>query len=63
VTNVVPFRADHPAPTFVCADCRAAVFDALGQVRERCLTCQWIADIPDEAERKTLRRWYQEIGQ
>jgi hypothetical protein len=42
-------------PTYVCADCGCDVFDALGIVRERCLTCQWLADIPNEKERERLR--------
>jgi hypothetical protein len=42
-------------PTFVCKDCGCDVYDALGQVRERCLTCQWLADIPDPVEREKLR--------
>jgi predicted amidophosphoribosyltransferase len=43
------------APTFVCADCGCDVYDALGEVRERCHTCQWLADHPDPVEREQLR--------
>lgn len=48
-------------PTFVCKDCGAAVYDALDQVRERCLTCQWLADLPNEAERAEIRMWLIEV--
>ena len=48
-------------PTFICEDCGAVVFDALGEVRKRCLTCEWIAGIPDSAERETLRAWFDEM--
>jgi hypothetical protein len=41
----------------VCKDCGANVYDALGEVRERCRTCQWIADIADEQDREKLRQW------
>jgi hypothetical protein len=44
-------------PTFICKDCGANVYDALGEVRERCRTCQWIADITDEQDREKLRQW------
>ena len=50
-------------PTFVCKDCGSDVHDMLGEVRERCHVCQWLADIPDEAERAKLRAWLIEIGQ
>jgi hypothetical protein len=40
-------------PTFVCKDCGWSVYDALGEVRERCLECQWIAERPED-ERPTL---------
>ena len=49
-------------PTFVCRDCGAAVYDALGQARERCYPCQWVAAIPDEADRKKIRKWLIEVG-
>jgi hypothetical protein len=49
-------------PTFVCKDCGAAVFDALGQVRERCYPCQWVANIPDVTERAEIRAWLIEAG-
>jgi hypothetical protein len=44
-------------PTFICKDCGVPVFDALGQVRERCMTCQWIANVPDPVEREEIRAW------
>ena len=47
------------APNLICADCKAPVFDALRQVRERCLTCQWIADFPDPTEREKLRDFFE----
>jgi hypothetical protein len=50
------------APTFVCKDCGAAVFDALGETRERCYPCQWVADIPDPTERAAIRAWLIEVG-
>ena len=59
--TVVPFKREVVKPTFICADCEVGVFDFTGQVRERCLTCQWIADIEDPVERETLRRLYQEL--
>jgi hypothetical protein len=60
--TVIPFSREKPyTPTFVCIDCKAKVYDALDQVRERCLTCQWLADIEDPVERETLRRWYREL--
>jgi len=30
-------------------------------VRERCSTCQWIADIKDPVERERLRRWLEDL--
>lgn len=53
-------RRNDGEPTFVCKDCGTAVFDALGEVRERCLTCQWIAAIPNEDEREKVRAWLME---
>ena len=50
-------------PTFVCKDCGADVYDMLDEVRERCHVCQWVADIPDEAERTKVREWLMEIGE
>jgi hypothetical protein len=49
--------------TFVCKDCGADVYDMLDEVRERCHVCQWLADIPDEAERTKAREWLIEIGE
>ena len=49
-------------PTFVCKDCDADVYDALGEVRERCLTCGWIANLPDPVEREEVRAWLIETG-
>ena len=49
-------------PTFVCKDCGAAVYDALDQARERCLTCQWLADLTNEAERAEVRMRLIEVG-
>jgi hypothetical protein len=49
-------------PTFVCKDCGTAVYDALGDVRERCYPCQWVANIPDDAERTKIREWLIEVG-
>jgi hypothetical protein len=44
---------------FDCPDCDAHVF-AFGLTEpvppgQRCATCQWLADIPDPAERAKLR--------
>jgi hypothetical protein len=50
------------APTFVCKDCGVAVFDALGEKRERCYPCQWVAAIPDLAERAAVRAWLESVG-
>jgi hypothetical protein len=50
------------APTFVCKDCGCEVYDALGRVRERCLACQWVAEIPDDKEREHVRAWLVEVG-
>jgi hypothetical protein len=55
-----PERLD--GPTFICSDCRAAVFDALGEVRERCHPCQWVANIHDPKERAEIRAWLIEVG-
>jgi hypothetical protein len=44
-------------PTFVCKDCGVPVFDALGEVRERCHPCQWVANISDPTERVAVRTW------
>lgn len=49
-------------PTFVCQDCGAPVFDALGEVRERCFPCQWLANLPDSVERAKIRAWLMEVG-
>jgi hypothetical protein len=43
-------------PTFICVDCGCPVYDALGQVRKRCLTCQWLAEISDPVDREALRK-------
>lgn len=43
-------------PTFVCKDCGVNVYDALGEVRERCLMCQWIEDI-EPPDREELIEW------
>jgi hypothetical protein len=51
---------DHP--TFICKDCGAAVFDALGEVRERCYPCQWVAIISDPADRAAVRAWVELIA-
>jgi hypothetical protein len=51
----------EPTPTFICRDCQAAVYDALGHVRERCWPCQWVANIPDLDERARVRRWLIEL--
>lgn len=48
-------------PTFTCIDCGIAVYDALGHVRERCWPCQWVANIPEENERKQVRAWLVEL--
>lgn len=40
--------------TFICPDCGARVYDALNEVRPRCLTCQWVVDQPED-ERPFLR--------
>jgi hypothetical protein len=42
-------------PTFICKDCHSPVYDALGIVRDRCLTCQWVSDIKDKRAQKKLR--------
>jgi hypothetical protein len=42
-------------PTYTCKDCGCDVYSALGEVRERCLTCQWLADLSDPLERELLR--------
>ena len=47
---------DNGGPTYVCKDCGAQVYDALGIVRERCLTCAWISDAP-EKDRARLRKF------
>jgi hypothetical protein len=44
-------------PTYVCIDCGCAVYDALGEVRERCLTCQWLFEIKDPVEREKVRKF------
>jgi hypothetical protein len=49
-------------PTFVCKDCGVAVYDALGEVRERCGACQWLADLPNARDREECRQWLIEIG-
>jgi hypothetical protein len=49
-------------PTFICKDCGAAVFDALGEVRERCYPCQWVAIISDLADRAAVRAWVELIA-
>jgi hypothetical protein len=49
-------------PTFICADCKIPVFDVLGQVRERCLTCQWVAEIEDPVEREKVHEFLAEIN-
>lgn len=49
-------------PTYVCQDCGAHVYDALGEVCARCLTCQWLAEIDDPLERERLRKFLDEPG-
>ena len=50
------------APTFVCQDCGADVYDALGAVRERCYPCLWVTHIDDADERARVRKWLIELG-
>jgi hypothetical protein len=47
-------------PTFICIDCKAPVYDALGEVRERCLVCQWVADLDNPEDQERLRAWFRE---
>lgn len=49
-------------PTFVCIDCGADVYDALGTMRERCYPCLWVARIDDADERDRVRQWLVELG-
>jgi hypothetical protein len=42
-------------PTYICTDCGSDVYDALGEMRKRCLTCQWLRDIADPDGRAKLR--------
>ena len=49
-------------PTFVCKDCGVPVFDALGEVRERCHPCQWVANISDPTQRADVRAWLESVG-
>jgi hypothetical protein len=51
-------------PTFVCKDCGVGVYDTLGvgEGRDRCLPCQWVAAIVDPAERAAIRQWLIEVG-
>jgi hypothetical protein len=48
----------RPAPSFICVDCKAPVYDALGQARERCMVCQWIEEIADPEDKARLREWF-----
>lgn len=48
-------------PTFTCADCGVAVYDAMGHVRERCWPCQWVRNIEDPVERAKVRQWLVEL--
>jgi hypothetical protein len=50
---------------FDCADCGAHVY-AVGLVEppppgQRCVPCQWLANIPDPVEREQLRAYLIEI--
>jgi hypothetical protein len=47
---------NRETPTFICKDCGCNVYDALGEVRLRCHTCQWLADHSDPHERELLRK-------
>jgi hypothetical protein len=49
-------------PTYICTDCSSEVYDALGIVRKRCLTCQWIADQDDPNDKEELRDWLRRTG-
>jgi hypothetical protein len=49
-------------PTFICIDCGVPVYDALGEVRERCFPCQWVANLPDTVDRRKIKTWLIEIG-
>jgi hypothetical protein len=55
---------DDP-PTFVCVDCDCDVYVwgyCPTPTPARCSTCQWIADVPDPAERvEQIRTWLKEI--
>jgi hypothetical protein len=54
---------DYPIP-FNCVDCGCEVYrwpaGAFPAQPARCATCQWIADIPDDVDRKRLRAWLAE---
>lgn len=47
----------HPA--FVCVDCDCDVYVSgyCPPEQTRCGLCQWIADLPEEADRERLRVW------
>ena len=55
--SLSPLSKKPDTPTYVCVDCKANVYDALGVVRERCLTCQWIEDLEIPGDRERLRAW------
>jgi hypothetical protein len=66
MTNVTPFKREPSKPDFVCIDCGHDVYVYPARPlpdAKRCLTCQWLANIKDPAERETLRRWYRELGE
>jgi hypothetical protein len=50
-----------PEPTYICKDCGYKVYDALGEVRERCLTCTWIAAIENDQDREDIREWLRKL--
>jgi hypothetical protein len=42
---------------FICEDCGVQVYNAIEVMHRcgKCLTCQWLADLPDPLERELLR--------
>jgi hypothetical protein len=53
---------DNEGPTFICIDCGAHVYDALGEPRRRCYPCAWVDAIVDDDERHRVRNWLIEVG-
>lgn len=64
MTRPPPLDIVDDQPSFTCMDCGCAVYQfpvVPPPDPPRCLTCQWIANVPDAVDRGRVRRWLQDL--